>query len=137
MAGCGTTTGYSWLYAWNDDGVKRLIPNFGGSRPPKLDSGEEGRFIQFLVEHPRTTAEIHKLLAEELGVEYSDRNRGRKIEWYGMNYARPQPYGYIRPDDVEEILDEHLQEVLNEIEGSESDDEEIVTDGGCTVGFFR
>ena len=53
-----------------------------------------------------------------------------------MKCAKPQPPDYRRPEDAEEILDERLQEALDEVEESESDDEEIMTDGGCTVGLF-
>jgi hypothetical protein len=53
-----------------------------------------------------------------------------------MKYAKPKPSDYRRPEDAEEILVERLQEALDEVEESESDDEEIVTDGGCVVGFF-
>jgi transposase len=135
--GYATTTGYNWLHAWNDEGVEGLVPNFGGGRPPKLEPEEEGRFIRLLVEDaPWTTAEIHELLADEFGVEYSERHLRRKLESYGMKYAKPQPYDYRRPEDAEEILDERLQEALDEVEESASDDEEIMTDGGCTVGFF-
>lgn len=127
--GYGTTTGYNWIHAWNDDGVKGLVPNFGGSRPPKLTSEQEEQFITVLAEDaPWTTAEVHELLAEEFGVEYSERHLRRKLESYGMKYANPEPYDYRRPDDADEILDE--------ITDAGSDEEELMTDGGCMVGFF-
>jgi transposase len=135
--GYGTTTGYNWIHAWNEDGVEGLVPNFGGGRPPKLTSEQEERFITILAEDaPWTTAEVHELLAEEFGVEYSERHLRRKLESYGMKYAKPKPYDYRRPDDADEILDERLEKALDEIEDGDSDEGELMTDGGCTVGFF-
>jgi len=91
-----------------------------------LDSDEEERFIRLLAEDaPWTTAEVHEFLAEDFDVEYSERHLRRKLESYSMKYAKPQPYDYRQPDNAEEILNE-----------SESDDEEIMTDEGCMVGFF-
>ncbi|EMA01131.1 IS630-type transposase ISHwa7, partial [Haloarcula vallismortis ATCC 29715] len=49
---------------------------------------------------------------------------------------KPQPYDYRRPENTEEILDERLQEALDEVQESDSDEDDLMTDGGCTVGFF-
>ena len=48
-----------------------------------------------------------------------------------MSYAIPHPEDPDRPDNAKEMLDERLREALAELE-----DDELVTDGGCVVGFL-
>jgi transposase len=131
-SGVDATTVGRWIDAWNDDGIDGLRPSFGGGRPPKL-SEEQRRQLETVLEahQPWTTAEVNRLVEEAFGVSYSERHTRRLLRSFGMNYAIPRPEDPGRPDDAEEMLDERLSEALAELE-----DDELVTDGGCVVGFL-
>ena len=38
-------TGYSWLKAWNDYGLKGLEPHFSGGPKPRLDAAKRANFV--------------------------------------------------------------------------------------------
>lgn len=115
--GYGTTTGYNWLHAWNENGLEGLQPDFDGGAPPKLNPQEEARFVKHLAEdEPWTIEGINKLLSEKFDVEYSNRHLQRKLESYGLKYSKSRPYDYHWLDENKNKLDDHLQQALEEIQ---------------------
>ena len=51
-----------------------------------------------------TTDEVHDLIIREFGVDYSLKQVRVILKKFGMNYAKPYPHDYRRPDDAEDIL---------------------------------
>jgi transposase len=145
-AGVDTSTVSDWSDAWNEAGVDGLRPEFDGGPKPKLTLEEEAQFKQLLEEdEPWTYAQIQELLREEFDIEYSKGHLRRKLEEYGMNYAKPRPTEYRRPDDAEEQLSDSLDEAIENIQqeedeatdSSEQGNRDLAPDGGeVTVGFL-
>jgi len=99
------STGYNWLHRWNEDGLERLRPDFGGGRPPKLSYEDREKLKEALKEkHCWTTREVRKLFLEECGVEYSMSHLRRILRYLGMNYGKPRQKDYRRPVNAEETL---------------------------------
>lgn len=143
--GVSKATASRWSDLWNEGGVDGLRPGFDGGPKPKLTLEEEAEFKQLLEEdEPWTYAEIRELLREEFDVDYSEGHLRRKLKEYGMNYAKPRPTEYRRPDDAEEQLSESLDEAVEAIQEedenadtAEQNDRDLAPDGGeVTVGFF-
>lgn len=145
-AGVDTSTVSDWSDAWNEAGVDGLRPEFDGGPKPKLTPEEENRFKRLLEEsQPWTYAQIQELLREEFDIEYSKGHLRRKLEEYGMNYAKPQPTEYRRPDDAAEQLSDSIDQAVENIQQdheqtddtSEQGDRDLVPDGGeVTIGFL-
>jgi len=69
--GVSEGTASNWVECWNEDGLGKLTPNFGGGRSPKLDQSQREQLIERLREgQPRKKQEIQHLLDEELDVEF-------------------------------------------------------------------
>ena len=69
--GISEGTASNWVRRWNQGGLGKLTPNFGGGRPPKLDEAQQEQFIERLREgQPWKKQEIQHLLNEEFDVEY-------------------------------------------------------------------
>lgn len=148
--GRSAATGDRWAEAWNEGGLEELMPSFGGGRPPKLDEDEQDELLELLRDgQPWKSQEIHHLLDEEFGVEYSPNYLGTFLRELGLSYAKPRPKRPTRPENPEEILDERVEDALDEDAASEPhnkraddpeegwvDDEDISTDGGTVIGFF-
>jgi len=149
LVGRSDATGSRWANQWNEGGLEQLTPDFGGGRPPKLGDEEKDRLLELLENNdPWTTQEIRQLLDDEFDVEYHPAYLSRFLRDLGLNYAKPRPKRQSRPENAEEILDERLDEALEESDepqnrrdGDESGgwtvDDDISTDGGTVVGFFR
>jgi transposase len=43
-------TAGNWVERWNEGGLGKLTPNFGGGRPPKLDEDQQDELIERLRE---------------------------------------------------------------------------------------
>ena len=124
-------TGGRWVDRWNEGGLERLTPEYGGGRPPKLDEDDRERLVALLeADQPWTTQEVRHLIEEEFDVTYHPNYIHDLLRSFDMHYAKPRPKRPERPDDAEEILEERIDEALEE----ESDDEPM-TDGGYVVGF--
>jgi len=48
--GVSEGTASNWVQRWNGGELRKLTPNFGGGRPPKLDEAEQERLIERLRE---------------------------------------------------------------------------------------
>jgi transposase len=143
-------TGSNWAQCWNEGGLGKLTPNFGGGQPPKLDEADQERLIKLLRDgQPWKKQEIQHLLNEEFDVEYHPNYLPTFLDELGLSYAIPRTKRPDRPENAEEILDERVEyafdedgdEPHNKHESDEEDEdwnrgEDIRTDGGTVVGFF-
>lgn len=149
--GVSQGTASNWVTRWNEGGLGKLTPNFGGGRPPKLDEVEQEKFIERLREgQPWKKQEIQHLLNEEFDVEYHPNYLPTFLDDLGLHYAIPRTKRPDRPENAEEILDERVkyafdEEALEQPHNKREDDtdnddwsrdEDIRTDGGTVVGFF-
>ena len=149
--GKSSGTGSNWARRWNEGGLGKLTPNFGGGQPPKIDETEQQELIELLREgQPWKKQEIQHLLNEEFDVEYHPHYLPTFLDNLGLHYAIPRTKRPDRPDNAEAILDERVEYALdeeafekphNKREDDDDDedwsrDEEICTDGGTVVGFF-
>ena len=149
--GISQGTASNWVTRWNEGGLGKLTPNFGGGRPPKLDETEQQRLVERLREgQPWKKQEIQHLLEEEFEVEYHPNYLPTFLDELGLHYAIPRTKRPDRPENAEEILDERVEYAFdedahddphNKREGDEEEedwetDDDICTDGGTVVGFF-
>lgn len=147
--GRSDATASRWANQWNSGGMAALTPDFGGGRPPKLDEDEQERFLEHLAGNgPWTSAEIRQLLRDEFSVSYHPAYLSQFLRSLGLNYAKPRPERPNRPDDADEILETRIDEAVadadqpqnkrdSDADGGWTVDDDIVTDGGMVVGFFR
>ena len=144
-------TAGNWVERWNEGGLGKLTPNFGGGRPPKLGEAEQQRLIERLREsQPWKKQEIQHLLNEEFDVEYHPHYLPTFLDNLGLSYAIPRTKRPDRPADAKGILDERVEYAFdedaadqphNKRDGDQDDedwdrDEDIRTDGGTVIGFF-
>ena len=149
--GVSEGTASNWVQRWNEGGLGKLTPNFGGGRPPKLDEAEQAQLIERLREgQPWKKQEIQHLLDEEFDVEYHPNYLPTFLDDLGLHYAIPRTKRPDRPDNAEEILDERVEYAFDEEaydhphnkQEDDDDDEDwetdpdVCTDGGTVVGFF-
>jgi len=69
--GVTKATGYNWLKLWNEGGYKALIPQFAGGKPSKLSENQLKELKTMVQNEQFTTKEIHDLIKEKFGVNYS------------------------------------------------------------------
>jgi len=149
--GKSSGTGSNWARRWNEGGLGKLTPNFGGGQPPKLDDQEQEKLIDRLREgQPWKKQEIQHLLDEEFDVEYHPHYLPTFLDELGLSYAIPRTKRPDRPANAEEILDERVEYAFDEDapdrphnkreaddeDGEWNTDDDICTDGGTVVGFF-
>ena len=149
--GMSQSTSSLWVKLWNEGGLGKLTPNFGGGRPPKLGDDERERLINRLKEgEPWKKQEIQHLLNTEFDVEFHPNYLPRFLSDLGLSYAIPRTERPDRPNNADEILDERVADAFDEDETDDphnkrleddSDeewtvDDDIRTDGGTTIGFF-
>jgi transposase len=146
--GRSAATGDRWADAWNEGGLKELMPSFGDGRPPKLDEDEQDELVEMLREgQPWKSQEIQHLLQNEFSVTYDPDYLGEFLRNLGLSYAKPRPKRPHRPENPEVILEERVDDALDEDERphnrQEGDDDEgwtvdddVCTDGGTVIGFF-
>ncbi|KXA99384.1 hypothetical protein AKJ41_05530 [candidate division MSBL1 archaeon SCGC-AAA259O05] len=129
--GVSLTSGYRWLHRWNEGGLERLKPDFGGGRPPKLSDEEREELKEILAERSDwTTKEIKKLVKEKFGVEYSRCHLRRILKSMGMNCGKPYQKDYRRPENAEEKLKERLDKALENINSALEEEERVI------IGFL-
>src|SRR6056297_3473479 len=46
--GISEGTASNWVRRWNEGGLGKLTPNFGGGRPPKLDEAQQEQLVERL-----------------------------------------------------------------------------------------
>jgi len=56
---------------WNEEGYKSLIPQFAGGKPSKLSENQLKELKTMVQNEQFTTKEIHDLIKEKFGVNYS------------------------------------------------------------------
>jgi len=147
--GRSDATASRWANQWNRGGMEELAPDFGGGRPPKLDEQEQERFLDLLAEaEPWTSQEIQQLLDQEFNVEFHPDYLSSFLRSLGLKYAKPRPRRPSRPDDAAEILEDRLDDAVAESDTPQNQretddsggwtlDDDVSTDGGTVVGFFR
>ncbi len=148
--GISQATASNWVTRWNEGGLGKLTPKFGGGLPPKLDETEQQQLLERLREDQPWKKEIQYLLDEEFEVEDHLNYLPAFLDELGLHYAIPRTKRPDRPENAEEILDERVEYAFdedahddphNKREGDEEDedwvtDDDICTDGGIVVGFF-
>jgi len=118
-------TGHNWLDQWNAKGYTGLNPQFNGGRPPKLTKDQKSQLKEKLKSKDAwLTSEVRALIKKEFDVVYSERQVSRVLRSFKMNYAKPYPHDYRRPDDAKEQLEDKLRKV--EAKMSEK----------CIIGFM-
>lgn len=147
--GRSAATGSRWANQWNDGGLDELAPDFGGGRPPKLDEAQQEELREILAAGDSwTTQEIRTILSDQFDVSYHPNYLSRFLRSLGLRYAIPRPNRPDRPENAAEILEDRVDEAVEKSETPhnkrESDedggwivDDDIETDGGSVVGFFR
>lgn len=147
--GRSDATASRWANQWNNGGLDELAPDFGGGRPPKLDEDEQEELVEILADDgPWTTQEIRQILDEEFDVSYHPNYLSRFLRSLGLRYSTPRPERPSRPDNAEQILQDRVDDALDDGEmpqnkrESDSDggwtvEDDIRTDGGTVIGFFR
>lgn len=150
--GRSPATGDRWAEEWNEGGFNKLMPSFGGGRPPKLDEDEKEELLETLREdQPWKSQEVQNLLKKEFDVEYHPDYLGKLLRDLGLSYAKPRPKRSNRPENAEEILGERVEDALdrdsneddkpyNKLEDDDEEgwivDDDVCTDGGVVLGFF-
>jgi transposase len=109
-------TADNWAERWNEGGLGKLTPNFGGGQPPKLDEDQQDELIERLREgQPWKKQEIQHLLNEKFDVEFHPGYLPRFLsDDLGLSYAIPRTKRPDRPDNAEEILDERVEYAFDE-----------------------
>ena len=102
--GMTTKTGYNIQERWNEGGMAALVPNFGGGRRSKLTKEQREELEGVLSIAPMSTKGVREYIAEEFGIEYSNKQIYVILGKMGMNHAKPYPRDHRRPDDAEDIL---------------------------------
>ncbi|MFC7135347.1 MULTISPECIES: helix-turn-helix domain-containing protein [Salinibaculum] len=129
--GSSRSTTRRWAQAWNEGGVERLRPSFGGRPPPKLSPKQFEDLCEYLGDgQPWMPQAIRALIRDHYGVTYHPAHLSRKLREAGMNYAKPRPMDPRRPDDAEEILAERLGQALGEDDNQDEAEPAV-------LGFFR
>lgn len=83
-------TGSRWASRWNEGGLERLTPDFGGGRPPKLDEQQQKTLVKRLQDGgPWKPDEIKQLINEEFGVEYHPAYLSAFLQKLGLSYTNP------------------------------------------------
>ena len=97
--------GYLWQQRWNEQGYEGLIPRFAGGRPSKI-SPEQTEHLQDLLREREhwTTEEVRNLIQKEFGIDYTLKQIRIILKKFGMQYAKPFPRDYRRPQDAEDLL---------------------------------
>jgi len=104
FVGVTKATGYNWLKLWNEGGYEALIPKFAGGKPSKLSEKELKELKNMLQDGQFTTKEVHDLIKEKFGVDYSLSQIRRILKSMGMKYGKPYTKDYRKPKNAKEIL---------------------------------
>jgi len=133
VIGIPTRTIYEWIWAWNRDryeGIKGKAPSPG--RPPRLDTEKMEKLREYLKEKPYwTTKEVRLLIKEKFGVDLSE-DQVRRIlrDKLKMNFSKPYPEDYRKPEHAEEILAGNLETVIRLVKEKGIKEEDIA------IGFL-
>jgi transposase len=131
--GVPVRTIYEWIWVWNGErygGLKGKPPSQG--RPPRLGEEEIERLKGYLKERPFwTTKEVKILIKERFEMDISE-DQVRRIlrDKLKMNFSKPYPKDYRRPENAEGILAGNLETVMRMLKERGLKEEEIA------IGFF-
>ncbi len=110
--GIATSTGYSWIRQWNENGYEGIKgkENKGG-RPPRLSNQDLERLKAMLQDKECwTTKEVRRLIKEKFGIAFSEDQVVRILRYkLKMCFSKPYPQDYRRPEDAELLLENQLQ----------------------------
>jgi len=103
-------TGYNWLEQWNKKGYEGTVPEFGGGRPPKLNSTQKKMLKNKLKSQCNwLTSHVMAFIKTDFGITYSIRHVARMLREFGMHYAKPYPVDYRRPVNAMELLKQSIE----------------------------
>ena len=104
-------TGYNWVNAWNESGFEGLKRKSGSRGKSKL-SEEELINLKKLIKKYNLTGirQIKKLIQDEFGVTYSERQISRIMNKLNFGYAKPYVIPAKSPEDAEEQLKKNIEE---------------------------
>jgi putative transposase len=118
------TTIYHWLNDWNENGLYGIFPNFGGGRPPHLNTKEMDELYKVITKQkPCDLMDTdHVFWDVELVRKYANTKYDVNYTYSGMwkivrqkfelNYITPFSKDYRKPDDAVEILKKDLRTSL-------------------------
>lgn len=106
--GISKPVAYIWQDRWNKEGYVGLKPKFAGGKPSKLTDDQKEQLKKVLSKRDDwATEEVRELISEKFKVEYTPKQIRIILKSFGMNFGKPYPHDYRRPDDAEEILKKH------------------------------
>lgn len=98
-------TGYNWVNAWNESGFEGLKRKSGSRGKSKLSEEELINLKKLIKKHNLTgIRQIKKLIQDEFGVTYSERQICRIMNKLNFGYAKPYVIPAKSPEDAEEQL---------------------------------
>ena len=98
-------TGYNWVNAWNESRFEGLKRKSGSRGKSKLSEEELINLKKLIKKHNLTgIRQIKKLIQDEFGVTYSERQISRIMNKLNFGYAKPYVIPAKSPEDAEEQL---------------------------------
>ena len=98
-------TGYNWVNAWNESGFEGLKRRSGSRGKSKLSENDLIMLKKLIKEQNLTgIRQIKKLIYDEFGVTYSERQISRIMDKLNFGYAKPYVIPAKSPEDAEEQL---------------------------------
>lgn len=98
-------TGYNWVNAWNDSGFEGLKRKPGSSGKSKLSENDLIKLKRLIKEQNLTgIRQIKKLIQDEFGETYSERQISRIMNKLNFSYAKPYVIPAKSPEDADEQL---------------------------------
>lgn len=103
-------TGYNWVNAWNESGFEGLKRKPGSSGKSKLSENDLIRLKKLIKEQNLTgIRQIKKLIHDEFGETYSERQISRIMNKLNFGYAKPYVIPAKSPEDAEEQLKKNIE----------------------------
>jgi putative transposase len=104
ILGINPQSGYNWQKAWNEGGMRSLVPRFSGGRPPRMDEAQKERLLAEIEKEPMTTHEVMRFIQERFRVTYSEKQVHVILSGMGLRHAKPYQKDYRQPKDAEARL---------------------------------
>lgn len=103
-------TVHGWAKNCEKYGLDGLKPNFGGGRPSILTDEIKNELEQrILADNNLNMTDIQRILADEMGINFSLTYVCRIVRDLGFNYGKPRPLFKEAPENKEEIFKKTLQ----------------------------
>ena len=107
LVGVNRGTGFRWIKQYNENGLKGLMPKYGGGRPSFL-SNEQLKELKEILSDPKenySISETQTLIKEKYSVKYSYKQVWEIVrKKLGLNYSKPFPVYENKPENAENIL---------------------------------